>query len=73
MIVIEHITTVIASKYSVIHALKILEMQTDSNIFLPVYFGCYGHCKIAFCIGQIGRRYNYIISCRKSAKLAHFL
>lgn len=39
----------------------------------PVYFGCYDHCKIAFCIGQVCGWYNYITSCRKPAKLAYFL
>lgn len=40
---------------------------------LPVYFGCYDHCKISFCIGQVCRGYNDITSCRKPAKSADFL
>lgn len=58
--------------HPVIHALKKLK-QIEGNIILPVYFGCYDHCKIAFCIGQVCRRYNDITSCRKPAKSADFL
>lgn len=68
----EHITAVI-SMVPVIHALKRPEMQVKGNIILPVYFGCYDHCKTAFCIGQVCRRYNDITSCRKPAKPADFL
>lgn len=68
----QHITAVI-SMYPVIYALKRLEMQIKCNIILPVYFGCYDHCKISFCIGQVSRRYNDITSSRKPAKSADFL
>lgn len=48
-------------------------MQMEGNVFLPVYFGCYDHCKTAFHVGQVRGRYNDITSRRKSAELAYFL
>lgn len=68
-----HQENILLQSFPVIHVLKRLEKQIKGNIILPVYFGCYDHCKVAFCIGQVCRRYNDITSCRKPAESADFL